>query len=150
MSKKLGLFLLTAGVILIPVITVVIVMQGRSSPPGAISREGYRGLTSGLAIKDDVVGEGDEAGTGKQCTVHYTGKFMDGRVFDSSKGKEPFPFQIGSGNVIKGWEEGVAGMKVGGKRSLIVPPDLAYGKRGREGIPPNSELYFEIELLKVE
>jgi FKBP-type peptidyl-prolyl cis-trans isomerase len=154
MSKKLGLFLASAGVIVIPVVTVIIVMQMRSSShpqSGAISEEGYRGMPNGLLIKDEVVGTGDEVQNGKILKINYTGKFMDGKQFDSNHSKEkPFEMNMGSGGVIKGWEEGLAGMKVGGKRLLIVPPDLAYGKSGGQGIPPNSKLYFEIELLKVE
>jgi FKBP-type peptidyl-prolyl cis-trans isomerase len=152
MSKKLGLFLGAAGIILVPVITVIIVMQNRSSTPAgnAISEEGYRGMPNGLMIKDEVVGSGEEVQAGKKLTVHYTGKFMDGKPFDSSRGKDPFEVALGGGTVIKGWDEGLVGMKVGGTRKLIVPPDLAYGKSGSGKIPPNARLYFEIELLKVE
>jgi FKBP-type peptidyl-prolyl cis-trans isomerase FkpA len=153
MSKKLGLFLGAAAIILIPVITVVIVMQTRShSSPGsgAISDEGFRGLPNGLKIKDEVVGTGPEVLAGSKVKVHYTGKFMDGKQFDSSRGKDPFEAHLGSGGVIKGWEEGLQGMKEGGKRKLIIPPDLAYGKNGSGMIPPNATLYFEIEVLKVE
>jgi FKBP-type peptidyl-prolyl cis-trans isomerase len=152
MSKKLGLFLGAAAIILVPVITVIVVMQNRSSTHAgnAISEEGYRGMPNGLLIKDEVVGSGEEVQAGKKLRVHYTGKFMDGKPFDSSRGKDPFEVNLGSGTVIKGWEEGLVGMKVGGTRKLIVPPDLAYGKNGSGKIPPNSKLYFEIELLKVE
>jgi peptidylprolyl isomerase/FKBP-type peptidyl-prolyl cis-trans isomerase FkpA len=83
--------------------------------------------------------------------VHYTGWLKDGKKFDSSVGRRPFTFRIGAMEVIKGWDEGVAGMKVGGKRKLIIPPELAYGKRGAGGglIPPDAELTFEVELLRI-
>jgi peptidylprolyl isomerase len=109
---------------------------------------------SGLKYVDIKVGTGDEAITGMTVTVHYTGYlYVDGKrgaKFDSSVGKQPFSFKLGAGQVIKGWDEGVAGMKIGGKRELFIPPDLAYGSGGYPGaIPPNSTLDFEVELLKV-
>jgi FKBP-type peptidyl-prolyl cis-trans isomerase FkpA len=107
---------------------------------------------SGLVIKDEVVGKGTAAETGDRVTVHYTGWLVDGTKFDSSKDRsEPFSFALGAGNVIRGWEQGVAGMKVGGKRKLTIPPELAYGSRGAGGvIPPDATLVFEVELLKIE
>ena len=106
---------------------------------------------SGLKYWDLKVGTGTEAVKGKTVSVHYTGTFTNGKVFDSSVGKQPYEFRIGAGNVIQGWEEGVTGMKVGGKRKLEIPPDLAYGKQGYAGvIPPNSTLIFQIELLGVK
>jgi FKBP-type peptidyl-prolyl cis-trans isomerase FkpA len=101
---------------------------------------------------DDVqAGSGDEAVPGKTVKVHYTGTFLDCKKFDSSLDRgQPFEFQLGSGQVIPGWDEGVKGMKVGGKRVLLVPPDKAYGPNGIPGaIPPNSTLRFEVELLGV-
>ena len=107
---------------------------------------------SGLQYDDEVVGTGAEAKAGNTVDVHYTGTLKDGKKFDSSldRGK-PFSFKLGAGQVIKGWDEGVAGMKVGGKRKLVIPSDLAYGKRGAGGvIPPDAELTFIVELLKVK
>ena len=106
---------------------------------------------SGLQIDDTTVGTGAEAVAGKTVEVHYVGTFPDGKGFDSSRSRgKPFSFQLGAGRVIKGWDEGVAGMKVGGKRNLIIPPELGYGARGAPGaIPPNAVLHFEVELLKV-
>ena len=104
-----------------------------------------------IEIVDEVVGTGAEAVAGKKITVHYTGTLTDGTKFDSSKDHgAPFSFTLGAGEVIKGWDEGVAGMKVGGKRKLTVPPGLAYGNQAMGAIPANATLIFEIELLKVE
>jgi len=105
-----------------------------------------------LEMKDLVIGTGDEAVNLAQVTVHYTGWLMNGTKFDSSKDRgDPFAFYLGSGEVIPGWDMGVKGMKVGGKRELIIPPALAYGERGAPGaIPPNSTLKFEVELLGVK
>ncbi len=110
---------------------------------------------SGLIIEDVVVGEGAVAAAGQNVTVHYTGWLTDGvikgRKFDSSKDRnDPFAFPLGGGHVIKGWDEGVQGMKVGGKRMLTIPPALGYGARGAGGvIPPNATLLFEVELLGI-
>ena len=105
---------------------------------------------SGLVILDLVVGEGEEAIPGKTVTVNYTGKLENGEQFDTSIGRAPFSFPLGAGRVIKGWDEGVAGMKVGGQRKLTIPPELAYGTRGAGNvIPPNATLIFDVELLKV-
>lgn len=101
--------------------------------------------------QDVVVGAGEEAVVGDRVTVHYTGKFIDGRVFDSSVTRgEPFQFILGGGQVIKGWDEGIVGMRVGGKRTLSIPPELGYGKNDYGPIPGGSTLIFDIELLKVE
>jgi len=103
-----------------------------------------------LVKKDLTVGEGAEAEYGKLLTVNYTGWLEDGTEFDSSIGREPFQFTLGQGQVIQGWDQGIVGMKVGGKRELIIPPDLAYGETGRGDIPPNATLTFEVDLLAVE
>ena len=104
---------------------------------------------SGLKYEDVEAGAGSAAHPGQKAKVHYTGWLTDGRKFDSSVDRnDPFEFTLGAGMVIKGWDEGVAGMKVGGKRKLVIPADLAYGSRGAGGlIPPNAELVFEVELL---
>jgi FKBP-type peptidyl-prolyl cis-trans isomerase len=107
--------------------------------------------SSGLKYDDETVGTGKEAKAGNTVDVHYTGWLKDGTKFDSSKDRgKPFSFSLGAGRVIKGWDEGVAGMKEGGKRKLVIPPELGYGARGAgAAIPPNAELTFEVELLKV-
>jgi FKBP-type peptidyl-prolyl cis-trans isomerase len=106
---------------------------------------------SGLVYEDIQPGDGDTAQAGKSVSVHYTGWLTDGRKFDSSKDRdEPFGFRLGARQVIPGWDEGVAGMKVGGVRKLTIPAHLAYGTRGAGGvIPPNATLVFEVELLGV-
>ena len=112
----------------------------------------------GLVKTDTVVGKGKEAVAGKTVDVNYTGWLYEpaaprqrGKQFDSSVGRGPFSFPLGGGRVIKGWDEGVAGMKVGGKRTLVIPPELGYGARGAGGvIPPNATLVFDVELLDVK
>ncbi len=115
-------------------------------------------MSDTLKIEDIVVGSGAEAVAGKNVTVHYTGWLYDptqpnnrGKKFDSSKDRnDPFKFLLGGGQVIRGWDEGFAGMKIGGKRVLIIPPAMGYGARGAGGvIPPNATLVFEVELLGV-
>ena len=107
---------------------------------------------SGLQYEDQQEGTGVAAKAGDTVEVHYTGTLNDGKKFDSSRDRNrPFAFKLGAGQVIKGWDEGVAGMKVGGKRKLVIPSDLGYGPRGYPGaIPPNAELTFEVELLKIK
>ena len=106
---------------------------------------------NGLIYEDITLGEGTEATAGRMVSVHYTGWLTDGSKFDSSKDRnDPFTFPLGAGHVIKGWDEGVQGMKEGGVRKLTIPPQLGYGARGAGGvIPPNATLVFEVELLKV-
>jgi peptidylprolyl isomerase len=106
---------------------------------------------SGLKYQDVVVGKGAQPKPGDDILVNYTGKFTSGKIFDSSTGRGPFELHLGRGEVIKGWDEGISTMHVGGKRKLIIPPDLAYGAAGYPGvIPPNSTLTFEVELLKIK
>lgn len=106
---------------------------------------------TGLYRRDLVVGTGEEATPGRIATVHYTGWLPNGEQFDSSRGGEPFQFGVGMGGVIAGWDEGVVGMRTGGRRQLVIPPALAYGERGAGGvIPPNATLVFEVELLDLE
>jgi FKBP-type peptidyl-prolyl cis-trans isomerase FkpA len=104
---------------------------------------------SGLVIEDLVVGNGATASAGQRVSVHYTGWLENGNKFDSSKDRgQPFQFSLGRGEVIRGWDEGVSGMKIGGKRKLTIPAALGYGARGAAGvIPPNATLLFEVELL---
>jgi FKBP-type peptidyl-prolyl cis-trans isomerase len=106
---------------------------------------------SGLKYEDTVVGNGATAAAGQNVSVHYTGWLTDGRKFDSSKDRnDPFEFKLGAGQVIRGWDEGVQGMKIGGTRKLTIPPQLGYGARGAGGvIPPNATLVFEVELLGI-
>jgi peptidylprolyl isomerase len=115
------------------------------------AKTGVRTMDNGLQIEDVTVGNGAEAKAGQKVTVHYRGTLPDGKQFDASYDRgEPFEFNLGAGEVIKGWDQGVAGMKVGGKRKLVIPPALGYGARGAGGvIGPNATLHFEVELLKV-
>lgn len=110
-------------------------------------------LENGLLIEDIVVGVGNEAKDHNKVVVNYTGTLENGSIFDSSlkPGRDPFTFTLGVGSVIKGWDQGVKGMKVGGKRKLVIPPELGYGDKGAGNvIPPNTTLYFEVELIEVE
>ena len=104
-----------------------------------------------LDVQDEVVGQGQEAKTGDEVSVHYTGTLMDGKKFDSSRDRgDPFKFKLGQGMVIKGWDQGIVGMKVGGRRKLTIPPELGYGPMGYPPvIPPNSTLIFDVELVEV-
>jgi FKBP-type peptidyl-prolyl cis-trans isomerase FkpA len=110
-------------------------------------------LAGGLVVQEVQAGSGAEAVAGKNVSVHYTGRLTDGTKFDSSYDRgQPIDFRLGSGMVIKGWDMGIQGMKVGGKRKLTIPPELAYGARGTPGgpIPPNATLVFDVELTGVQ
>lgn len=123
-----------------------------ASPSATIEDTATPNMNETLKIEDEVVGTGTEAVAGKSVTVNYVGTLTDGTKFDSSYDRnQPFTFNLGAGQVIKGWDEGVVGMKVGGKRKLTIPPSLGYGAQGAGSvIPPNATLVFEVELLKVE
>lgn len=123
---------------------------GAAALGGSLSAPKEVVTPSGLRITDLEIGSGAEAVSGELVSVNYRGTLTNGKEFDSSYGRGPFQFPLGAGRVIKGWDEGVAGMKVGGKRKLVIPPDLAYGSRGAGGvIPPDATLIFEVELLGV-
>ena len=138
--------------------TVLALIAASPVPPAAA--QGAPGkmseLPSGLKYTDSKPGAGAAATAGHKVSVHYTGWLVNkgekGKKFDSSLDRgEPFSFTLGGGQVIKGWDQGVAGMKVGGKRTLVIPPELGYGARGAGGvIPPNATLMFDVELLKVD
>lgn len=128
--------------------------DGGSDTAGSGEEECSHEVTTtsdGLKIEDIECGEGAEAKKGDSLTVHYVGKLADGTKFDASRDHgQPFQFQLGAGQVIAGWDEGLVGMKVGGKRQLTIPPELGYGKSGSPPvIPPNATLVFEIELLEI-
>lgn len=154
--------ILAAGLILV-LVAVVLLVKGKSkstvsnqpvvsSGPNEVVEPTMESNITELKIEDIKVGTGTEAVDGKKVTVNYSGTLMDGTKFDSSYDRgTPFTFNLGAGEVIKGWDKGVAGMKVGGKRKLTIPPDLGYGSQGAGSvIPPNATLIFEVELLKVE
>jgi peptidylprolyl isomerase len=138
------------------VVVAGLAVAGAQTPAAAQAAGKTMTTASGLQITDSKAGTGATPKTGQICVMHYTGWLYQngakGAKFDSSVDRgQPFEFPIGTGRVIKGWDEGVAGMKVGGKRTLVIPPDLGYGARGAGGvIPPNATLIFEVELLGVK
>jgi FKBP-type peptidyl-prolyl cis-trans isomerase len=145
-SARRSLGLLLFGAVLVLAFAPAARTQEKKDSPKTVKTK------SGLQYQDLKEGKGEAAKKGDVVEVHYTGWLKNGKKFDSSLDrKKPFSFELGAGKVIKGWDEGVAGMKVGGIRKLIIPSELAYGKRGAgRVIPPDAELTFEVELLKIK
>jgi len=141
--KKINLFILTAS--------IMALLTGLFAGCNSSNNSDYTTTDSGLQYKDLLVGEGEEVKVGNTLSMHYTGKLEDGTVFDSSVERgTPFTFDLGEGQVIAGWDEGVQGMRVGGKRELVIPFDLAYGENGIPGVIPGSAtLIFEVEVLEI-
>jgi len=145
-----------AGLLVIIVVIVGVTVgihksaQAPKAPPATPGSNTNQGYTMQLQKTDEVVGTGAEAVDGKSVTVNYTGTLENGTVFDSSYSRhQPFTFTLGAGQVIKGWDQGVVGMKVGGKRKLVIPSSLGYGDQSAGTIPPNSTLIFVIQLVSV-
>jgi len=147
--KKFGF--LTLGVLFVTNLNTAVAAEPKKKASTKKVQEKEVTTKSGLKYLEMVEGSGDKAASGKKVKVHYTGWLTNGSKFDSSVDRgQPFEFSLGAGQVIKGWDEGVAGMKVGGKRKLTIPPQLAYGAAGAgPAIPPNSTLIFDVELLGV-
>lgn len=134
-------------------VELVDIRKGAPAAATVVDAADYITTTSGLKYYDFVIGDGAAPTSGRPVVVHYTGWLLEGGKFDSSLDRgDPFTFNIGAGQVIRGWDEGVMSMKVGGKRQLVIPPELGYGSRGAGGgiIPPNATLVFEVELLEVK
>ncbi len=131
--------------------TNAIINNQNTKPTPTLNMNDFTATASGLKIKDEVLGTGKEVKSGDTVSVHYLGTLENGTKFDSSYDRNtPFSTQIGVGHVIKGWDEGIIGMKVGGKRILVIPSDLAYGDQGQGPIPPKATLIFQVELLGVK
>lgn len=153
--RKLRILIIAVLVVIVALGAFFAIQKGKQNPATGGGNVGSGDMVttkSGLQYVDLVVGTGAEAIAGKSVTVHYTGRLQDGTKFDSSVDRgQPFTFTLGAGQVISGWDEGIAGMKVGGKRKLVIPPDLAYGAQGYPPvIPANATLMFDVELLDVK
>ncbi len=160
--KSRGLMVLIAIAVVLIVVGVFKTLQGSAAPTGALPPSATPAAVAtnqGMKMTDVKQGSGAEAVAGKTVVVHYTGWLYDesatdhkGTKFDSSRDRgDPFSFSLGAGQVIKGWDQGVAGMLVGGQRTLVIPPEMGYGARGAGGvIPPNATLLFDVELLDVK
>jgi len=141
---------LKTGIAVVVALAVTALFFIYSNPLAFFGESGSIGQSGQLLVQDETIGTGEEARPGDILTVNYTGRLQDGTVFDTSSGEEPPRFMIGAGLMIQGWEQGLPGMRQGGKRLLIIPPEMAYGEQGRGPIPPNATLIFEVELVKVE
>lgn len=139
------------AIVLILALAVYLAYNAFSGPDTPPSSAAETVTASGLRIQEVSPGSGEQAVVGDTVAVHYSGKLEDGTQFDSSMGGQPIEFTLGQGRVIQGWEEGILGMQVGGKRVLTIPPDLAYGSAGAGGvIPPNATLIFDVELVEIK
>jgi len=146
---------IVSGIILVAaVVGVTLLVNSSAQAPSAQTSQKTTqkgSISMELQKTDETVGTGAEAVAGKSVTVNYVGTLTNGTKFDSSYDRnQPFVFTLGSGQVIKGWDEGVVGMKVGGKRKLVIPPELGYGSQAQASIPANSTLVFEVELVSVQ
>lgn len=152
MRNSLFISLLAIATIALAPMNAVDAKSKKACPPGQVKKGETVTTQSGLKYQDLVVGKGKQPQNGQTVVVHYTGWLTNGTKFDSSLDRnDPFKFKLGQGDVIKGWDEGVATMKVGGKRKLTIPPELAYGANGAgSAVPPNATLVFDVELLDVK